>query len=62
VLTPSSLAPWSRNLNREHDWLGEIAALAAGPVPVTTLRVLDVIAWHAGRTLRFVVGRVVGNV
>jgi hypothetical protein len=39
------------DLNREHDWLGEIAALAAGSVPVTTLRVLDIIAWQAGRTL-----------
>jgi hypothetical protein len=37
------------DLHREHDWLTSVAALAAGPVPVTNLRALDIVAWQAGK-------------
>lgn len=37
------------DLHREHDWLTKIAAFAAGPVPVTNLRALDIVAWQAGK-------------
>jgi hypothetical protein len=37
------------DLTREREWLDEIADLAAGPVPVTPLRALDIIGWRAGQ-------------
>lgn len=41
------------DLQRENAWMAEVAQLAAGPVPVTTLRVLDIVAWQAGRQAYF---------
>jgi hypothetical protein len=38
-----------KDLNREDAWLANVAASAAGPVPVTPLRALDIVAWRAGR-------------
>lgn len=51
---PLLAAAMQDDLNRENDWLSRVAALAAGPAPVTTLRVLDVVAWQAGRALHVV--------
>lgn len=37
------------DLNREREYLAQVAALAQGPV-ITPLRALDICAWQAGRT------------
>jgi hypothetical protein len=37
------------DLHREDAWLADVAKLASGTVPVTTLRTLDILAWQAGR-------------
>lgn len=39
------------DLELEAAWLGQIAELAAGPVPITTLRALDIVAWRAAQNL-----------
>ena len=38
------------DLRREGEWLDSIAATASGP-PITRLRVLDIVAWEAGKKL-----------
>lgn len=52
VYMPLLAAAMVEDMRREGDWLTEIAALAAGPVPVTTLRALDIVAWRAGRNTK----------
>ena len=37
------------DLTTEQEFFEEVAGLTQGPV-ITTLRALDIVAWHAGRT------------
>ncbi|SDO73797.1 hypothetical protein SAMN04515671_1881 [Nakamurella panacisegetis] len=37
------------DLTTGHEFFGEVAALATTP-PITSLRALDIVAWHAGRS------------
>lgn len=44
-------AAMKHDVELEAAWLTQIAELAAGPVPITTLRALDIVAWRAAQKL-----------
>lgn len=51
---PLLAAAMKNDLEREGVWLTQVASLATGPVPITALRALDIIAWQGGRNLNLI--------